>query len=728
MENDLLANLNPEQRVAVQNTEGPLVILAGAGSGKTRVISHRIAYLISEKGVPPHQILAVTFTNKAAGEMKERVQILLGDRAKGIWVNTFHASCARILRRHAEKIGFPRNFVVYDASDQTSLVKQCCSELNINEELYAPRKILGRIGNLKQRLIGPESFGQDASPFGLDQQVYRVYLQYQQELLKAGGMDFEDLIGKTVYLFEKDPELLAHYQERFHYIMVDEYQDTNHAQYRLVNLLARGHNNLCVVGDDDQSIYAFRGADISNILSFEQDFPQSKVVTLGQNYRSTQNILNSATVVIAKNLRRKEKRLFTENGTGERPMWCRVENEQDEALYLCRTIQRIKREEGRRYGDFCILYRTNAQSRVIEEAFRSEEIPFLIVGGLRFYDRKEVKDLIAYLRVIINPADNISFKRIINTPARGIGSVTLERLSNWASERRVSLSEALSEAVKTDTISASARKGLSLFYHFMEELRQQMEQLPPAGLLERIIRDTQYEEALRKEYGSGAQARIENVQELLAATSEMEGPEGLRLFLDQVALVNDQDEANDVGGAVTLMTLHSAKGLEFPVVFIVGMEERLFPHSGALSDVEEMEEERRLCYVGITRAKERLYFVSAVQRRLYGNTRWGTTSRFVEELLPDYVERDEFSTDEWGAKKERGEEEVPAFDHSTGSNRSYVGDNDLFPVGSYVRHPVFGVGRVQRREGSGEGQYLTVSFGTVGTKKLSLKYATLKRL
>ncbi|HET6370027.1 MAG TPA: UvrD-helicase domain-containing protein, partial [Nitrospiria bacterium] len=405
---DLLSNLNPQQREAVCMTEGPLLILAGAGSGKTRVITHRIAHLISEKGMASHRILAVTFTNKAAGEMKDRVEALLGERAKGLWVSTFHSTCARVLRRHAGRIGLPTDFALYDAADQMVLVKECFSELNLNEELYPPRTVLGRIGRLKHRLIEPEEFGRSASPFGLDEKVYRVYLRYQEKLARAGGLDFDDLIGGAIRLFETAPDLLAGYQEQFRYIMVDEYQDTNHAQYRLVNLLARRHGNLCVVGDDDQSIYAFRGADVTNILSFERDYPTAHVITLGQNYRSTQSILDAASTVIAKNPRRKEKRLFTEKAAGDRPTWCRVADEMEEARYLCRTIRRLKREDGLDYANFCVLYRTNAQSRVIEEAFRSEEIPYLIVGGLKFYERKEVKDLIAFLRVIVNPSDNVA--------------------------------------------------------------------------------------------------------------------------------------------------------------------------------------------------------------------------------------------------------------------------------------------------------------------------------
>jgi DNA helicase-2/ATP-dependent DNA helicase PcrA len=726
---DLLTDLNPQQREAVCKTDGPLLILAGAGSGKTRVITHRIAYLISEKNVSPHRILAVTFTNKAAGEMRDRVDLLLGDRAEGLWVSTFHSACARLLRRHAPRIGLSRDFVLYDASDQTALVKECLAELSINEELYPPRTILARIGRLKHRLIGPEEFGRESSPFGLDEKVYRVYLRYQEKLVGAQGLDFDDLIGGAIRLFETAPDLLARYQEQFRYIMVDEYQDTNHAQYRLVNLLARAERNLCVVGDDDQSIYAFRGADIANILSFERDYPDSAVITLGRNYRSTQQILDAASTVIAKNLRRKEKGLFTEKQGGERPLWCRVANELEEARYLCRTIQRLRREEGVGYSSFCVLYRTNAQSRVIEEAFRFEEVPYLIVGGLRFYERKEVKDLIAYLRVIVNPPDNISLKRVVNTPARGIGGTTLDRLSSLASERGLSLYEALPHAIRADDFPSAARRGLNAFYQMVEGFRQQADRVGPGGLLKEIVREIRYEEALKKEYGPEAENRIENVWELLAAAEEMEGPEGLRLFLDQVALVSasegNQDGLEGREGSVSLMTLHSAKGLEFPVVFIVGMEEGLFPHAGAQTDPEEMEEERRLCYVGITRAKERLYFTSALQRRLYGTPRWGATSRFVEELLPaGRIESAEFSTDGIELDVDRFEtrrDSEPRIDDPASS------EDGEYPNGSYVRHPVFGIGQVQRSEGSGERRFLTVRFD-VGTKKLALKYAKLERL
>jgi len=726
---DLLTDLNPPQREAVMKTEGPLLILAGAGSGKTRVITRRIAYLIAEKGVPPHRILAVTFTNKAAGEMKGRVEALLGDRSKGLWVNTFHAAGARILRQHAERIGFSRDFVLYDAADQVSLVKECAEELSINHELYPARTLLGRIGRLKHQLITPLAFSRTSAPFGLEEKVSRVYLRYQEKLLKAGGLDFDDLIGGTIHLFESAPDLLEEYQNRFRYLMVDEYQDTNHAQYRLINLLARRHNNLCVVGDDDQSIYAFRGADLANILSFERDYPSTQVITLGQNYRSTQRILDTASSLIAKNSRRKEKRLFTEKGEGELPVWCRVGDEVEEARYVCKTIQRLKREDGRTYSHFCVLYRTNAQSRVLEEQFLSEEIPYRIVGGLRFYERKEVKDLIAYLRLIFNPNDSISLKRVINTPARGVGGVTVERLSAFALERGMSLYEVLPEAMSSDIFPPAARRGLGVFHGLIERLRSAASS-SPGTLLKEIIRETGFEEVLRKDYGPEAESRIENVQELLAASEEIEGPDGLRLFLDQVALASGTDEEGQdlegKGGSVTFMTLHSAKGLEFPVVFIVGMEEGLFPHANSLTEPEQMEEERRLCYVGITRAGERLFLTSAFRRRLYGSAHFGSTSRFIAELPPERISEEEFSSGEFGAEA-RGDRGI-GVPQPASLRQSVEEGSSPYPEGSYVRHPVFGVGRVQRSEERGDDFFLTVTFGSAGTKKLSLKYAKLQRL
>lgn len=680
---DLLRNLNPSQRRAVEQTEGPLLVLAGAGSGKTRVITYRIAHLIHNKGASPAGILAVTFTNKAAEEMKERIlrlqkpdtRPLEGAKSQnsnppqppfskgglgGLWIGTFHSICLRLLRRHSQIIGYRKDFSVYDKSDQKELVKECIKELNINEDLYSASSISGRISYLKSRLVTPAEFSKISKDFGMDDKILKVYMIYQDKLFRNNAMDFDDLIMRCVEIFERDPEILSIYQEQFKYILVDEYQDTNPSQYKLIRLLADKNMNLCVVGDDDQSIYRFRGAELQNILSFEKDFPSVMVIRLEQNYRSTGSILHIAGRLIEKNTGRKEKRLWTENPAGEPVVYNRLSDEKDEAEYVARCIKSMIRD-GRIPGDFAILYRTNAQSRVIEDALRETTIPYVIIGGVRFYERREVKDILAYIKVSLRPEDNVSLRRIINVPLRGIGAATLKGLEGFSNNYGISLYEG---AVKMSTANppsspfskgaglpllrsiATGRGGLSKFVTLIEKLKVLVRELSPLEFVKRIFEVTGYIEAIKRD--EDAENRIENVMELLSAVQRYEErmPEmGIEGFMDEVSLLSDVDVNSDLrpsqaqgdrgSGAknmVSLMTLHSAKGLEFPVVFITGLEERMIPHIRALESWEEIEEERRLCYVGITRAKEMLYLTSAYRRNLFGKSQECKESRFLREI------------------------------------------------------------------------------------------------
>lgn len=714
---DFLKDLNPQQLEAVQKTKGPLLILAGAGSGKTRVITYRIAHLIQNCGVSPYHILAVTFTNKAAGEMRERVGKLLGNWAQKVWISTFHSACVRILRQSAHEglshLGYRPDFVIYDTADQLALIKDCLQELNINEDLYEPRTMASRIGGLKNAMIDFKE-ALDPRSFGLEEKVGRVYALYQEKLKSQNAMDFDDLLMIAVKLFETSPSLLETYQDRFQYLLVDEYQDTNHAQYRLTKLLADKHRNLCVVGDDDQSIYSFRGADLKNILSFERDYPEAKVISLEQNYRSTQTILDGASAVVNRNRRRKQKKLWTENPPGRKLAVVQLMDEEAEADYLCQEIQ-SGLARGHAYRDFAVLYRTNAQSRVIEDAFRREGIPYLVIGGLRFYERKEIKDMLAYLRLLINPTDSVSLKRIVNVPARGIGSVTVEKIEAYAKTKGCSLFEALSEIRNDDSLSSTSQRNIQKFVLMIRELQALVGRLSVADLLQEVWNRTGYVEALKEDGGSEAESRIENLKELLTAMLEFQERDleggNLATFLDQVALVSDVDNYSESIGAVALLTLHTAKGLEFPVVFLTGMEESLFPYSKALTDEHEMEEERRLCYVGMTRAKEELHLTTTQCRRIYGTTRWNSPSRFLEEIPAELVELK-------GNKKEAQD------NHGDYGRDSQVPSD--FEVGSLVRHPQWGLGTVKKREGEGEDLRLTVSFQSVGIKKLAVKYAILE--
>lgn len=626
--------LNPMQKEAVLHTEGPLLILAGAGSGKTRVLTHRIAYLIEEKEVNPWNILAITFTNKAAGEMRERVDSLVGFGAESIWVSTFHSTCVRILRRYIEHLGYTTSFSIYDSDDQKTLMKQVFKTLDIDTKQYKERSVLGIISSAKDKLISPEEFLLNAGQDFRQKKVGEIYREYQNQLKKNNALDFDDLIVKTVELFHNNSQILDYYQERFRYIMVDEYQDTNTAQFKLISLLASKYGNLCVVGDDDQSIYRFRGADIENILSFEQTFPGARVIKLEQNYRSTQNILDAANGVIRHNRGRKEKSLWTANGTGDEILFKQFDDARDEADYIARQI----RDSEFSYQDQAVLYRTNAQSRLLEERCIFYNVPYRLVGGVNFYQRKEIKDILAYLKTVANGVDDLSVLRIINVPKRGIGATSMGRVTMFASEHGMSLYSALREARMVPGLGKAVEK-IGRFISQMECFRAmaQSEEYSIQELIEAILEETGYEEELKAEGEIEAETRMENIQELInkaAAYEEDSQHPSLDEFLEQVALVADIDNVDSSEDRVTLMTLHSAKGLEFPKVYLAGMEDGLFPGMMAVSsdDRTDMEEERRLCYVGITRAKKELVITAARKRMTHGETRYCKPSRFVEEI------------------------------------------------------------------------------------------------
>jgi ATP-dependent DNA helicase UvrD/PcrA len=745
---DYLDDLNPPQREAVLYGDGPLLILAGAGSGKTRVITCRIAHLIRERGVDPGNVLAVTFTNKAANEMRERLERMLdmslgrGIGYGGLWISTFHSACVRILRQHIDRLGYKRSFVIYDETDRSSLVKACVADLRIDAERYQPRAIAAKISALKNNLTGAEEFLKTSSPFGFDEAVGRVYSLYEEKLRESDGLDFDDLLMLTVRLFERHQDVLAYYQGMFHHILIDEYQDTNRAQYRLVRLLTMKRQNLCVVGDDDQSIYKFRGADISNILNFEKDYPAAKVIKLEQNYRSTRNILGAAGAVVARNLGRKPKELWTERRGGDKIVCYKAVDEKDEARYISRSIQK-EVDEGRSLRQIAVLYRTNAQSRALEDALRNWGTPYRIFGGLRFYDRKEIKDVIAYLRVLQNPSDIVSLRRIINVPARGIGDTTIDKLETAAARAGAGLYQIAMNPENAD-IATGARKKLRDFTGMMERLRADFGKTEITELVRRVIHESGYGQALEQEKNVEARIRLENLNELLTATEDFQEQNrdaSLSAFLDQVALITDSEQQISAEGrrgssdTVTLMTLHNAKGLEFSVVFMAGMEEGLFPHSRSAESEEELEEERRLCYVGITRAKERLVITHAAERRLYGYPQANLVSRFVQEIPDEAMEhvgadrvtaysfqdRATWERTSFGADRKG----IPEL-HSAAPQTSKSGPADRYYRGAVVRHAKFGLGTVQHSEGSGDDRKLSVSFPGHGVKTLAVKYANLE--
>lgn len=743
--------LNSMQQEAVFHTEGPVLILAGAGSGKTRVLTHRTVYLIEEKGVNPYNIMAITFTNKAAGEMRERIDNLVGFGSESIWVSTFHSTCVRILRRHIDRLGYDTNFTIYDADDQKTLIKDICKKLQIDTKIYKEKSFLGVISSAKDELISPEEFTlRAAGDFAREKQA-AVYREYQAELRKNNALDFDDLIVKTVELFQNDAEVLDYYQERFKYIMVDEYQDTNTAQFQLIKLLAGKYQNLCVVGDDDQSIYKFRGANIKNILNFEEVYPNAKVIKLEQNYRSTQNILDAANGVIANNVGRKSKVLWTDNDQGEQINFQQFDNAYEEADYVIRDIQKKVKEGTYSYGDCAILYRTNAQSRLFEERFVVNNTPYKIVGGVNFYARKEIKDLLAYLKTIDNGRDDLAVRRIINVPKRGIGATTLSRVQTYAEENDLSFYNALKLADDIPTIGKAGAK-IKPFVTFIQSMRSKVEYLGPSQLLQDIIEETGYVAELEAENTEEAQARIENIDELISkVVAYEEGEENPTLsgFLEEVALVADIDDLQEGSDYVVLMTLHSAKGLEFPNVYLVGMEDGIFPSYMTITseDPAEIEEERRLCYVGITRAMKDLTISCARQRMIRGETQYNKVSRFVKEIPRNLLTG---AVRNATATKTLSEAPVQSFRQANSKVNPIFSTRNTYETKPYqsaafssnatskislnygngdrVRHMKFGEGTVTQIVEGGRDYEVTVDFDKVGTKKMFASFAKLKKV
>lgn len=742
---DALDTLNPMQREAAVHTEGPLLILAGAGSGKTRVLTHRIAYLMEEKGVNPWNILAITFTNKAASEMRERVNKIAGMGAESIWVSTFHSACVRILRRHIEVLGFGSNFTIYDADDQKTVMKEIFRKFDINTKIYKERAVLAEISHAKDELITPEEMELNAGGDPDARKIAGMYKEYQSILRGNNALDFDDLIVKTVELFQHNPDILDYYQERFKYIMVDEYQDTNTAQFKFISLLASKYENLCVVGDDDQSIYKFRGANIGNILGFEHVFPDAKVIRLEQNYRSTKNILNAANAVIANNTSRKSKTLWTENSEGERIHFRQFMNGYEEAEYVVGEISRAHRENGAKYKDCAVLYRTNAQSRLFEEKCLLANIPYKIVGGVNFYARKEIKDLLCYLKTIDNSRDDLAVRRIINVPKRGIGATTLGRIQDYADKMSVSFYDALRVAEEVPSIGRSLSK-IDGFVTFIQSLKSKAESYTVRELLEEVIELTGYVAELQAEDTDESKARIENIDELISKTEsyqeamEEQGQTAtLSGFLEEIALIADIDSVDPDQDYVLLMTLHSAKGLEFPRVFLAGMEDGMFPSYMSIisDDRSDLEEERRLCYVGITRAMEDLTLTSARQRMLRGEVQYNKVSRFVREIPRELVDLGQEAQE----KKKKIEEMIQAdrnlakmkmaFETKTFKPREFKVTKAAaldYEVGDTVRHIKFGVGIVKDIVDGGRDYEVTVDFDKVGIKKMFAGFAKLKKI
>lgn len=745
---DLMQGLNEPQQRAVACLQGPLLIVAGAGSGKTRVLTFRIANLL-EHGVPPYRILAITFTNKAAREMRERVDALIGDAAQDVWLSTFHSFCARFLRMELEHYGrYAKNFVIYDAADSKGLIRECLKELNIDEKHTAPGAVQAHISDAKNRLLDVAAFTAQATDF-FAEQVAKIYALYQSKLQENNALDFDDLLMLTVELLTKNEELRAKYQKKFQYILVDEYQDTNGAQYAITKLLAAEHRNICVVGDADQSIYGWRGADMRNIMNFEKDYPEATVILLEQNYRSTKNILAAANAVIENNLTRKKKELWTDNPTGDRITIYEGATEKNEASYIVREVERLHTMFHVKYGDIAVLYRTNAQSRNIEEAFYATGVPYAMVGSVRFYDRREIKDIIAYLRVIYNPRDTLSLLRIINVPRRGLGPTSIARMMETAEEYRISLFEVITDAQLLSMIpklSAKVKLALEEFAAMVFTFMGQLGTRPIHEIVEDVIETSGYAAALEEEKKEDNRDRLENLREFISVAKNFddgaaEGENGLADFLAQIALISDVDQTEQSDGTVTLMTFHAAKGLEFPAVFMAGMEEGLFPHSRTLLDDTEIEEERRTCYVGITRAERRLYLTYARQRTIYGRTEMSRPSRFLAEIPEELVEHKEAAffggtdlrapSNIWGERSTRTERKryMPPPQHTAADGSVIRPDvSAAFQAGDAVRHSKWGDGRIVAISGSGEDAELSIAFPGEGIKKFVQKYAPILKL
>ena len=780
---DILKGLNDKQYEAVINTEGPCLVIAGAGSGKTKVLTHKIAYLIGEKNVKPWDILAITFTNKAANEMKERIAGLVGDPAKDIWMGTFHSICVRILRRFIDRIGFDTSFIIFDTSDQKTLVKNCMKDLAIDDKLFNDRAVLSEISNAKNEMLEPDQYTLRANGDFRKETIATVYELYQKRLKENNAIDFDDIINYTIKVLMENPDVLEYYSNKFKYVLVDEYQDTNKSQFTLITLFASRNGNITVVGDNDQGIYSFRGADISNILNFERDFPGTKIIKLEQNYRCTGNILKAANSVIKNNEVKYKKELWTENEQGNLPQVYLAENEYDEGSYIVSQIEHLKREEYYKYSDFAVLYRMNTQSRAIEDIFRRENIPYKIVGGLKFYERKEIKDIIAYLRLIQNNADNLSLKRIINEPKRGIGKTSLDKVEQLAISNEKSMYEIIKDAEQygLNRVYLNSRE----FINTIEELKSKIEELSVSELIKQTLKKTGYTKALEDENTIEAENRIENLEEFLTVAMEFEeefAENGLREFLEGITLSSDLDNMEENEESVTLMTLHSAKGLEFPVVFLVGMEEGIFPGYKSISEPRELEEERRLCYVGITRAKNYLFLTCSKQRTIFGSTSYNPVSRFIKEIPEDLLEgyQDVFGDIDGKTNKDRMFEDSP-YSWSYGSRNSgniktykidpqkepvvaasisSVGDtkksntangfmfrtaesflNNLnnigkkstqqvdlskYEAGIRVYHKKFGEGTINSVEPEGEDLKVDINFDKVGHKRLMAKFANLE--
>ena len=726
----LFAELNPTQREAVAATEGPVLVVAGAGSGKTRVLTYRIAHLVRDLHVPPDAILAITFTNKAANEMKERVAALVGGAVRSMWVSTFHSACVRILRREASRLGYRSAFTIYDDADSLRLLRMVTKDLDLDSKRFPEKAMKAVISNAKNELIDFESFADQGDGF-YHEQVADIYRLYQQRLVEASAMDFDDLLMVTVELFAAFPDVLANYQHRFRYVLVDEYQDTNRAQYMLVKQLTAAHRNLCVVGDSDQSIYKFRGADIRNIRDFEKDYPDARVIVLDQNYRSTETILEAANSVISNNTRRTPKHLWSDRGTGSPIVRFEAEDEHDEAGFVVDEIERLQ-QEGYNLADSAVFYRTNAMSRVIEDVFVRRGIPYSVVGSVKFYDRKEVKDAVAYLKVLVNPSDEVSVKRILNEPRRGIGNTTVAHIDRFTQSRGITFFEGLTRVDEIPQLNARAQRSVGEFVALVDMIREKAADGGVAAAVQSVLDDTGMVAGYESERTIEAMGRVENLRELAGVAAEFESSnEGaiigdepydsldnlrrLEVFLESTALVADIDEWDEGAGAVTLMTLHTAKGLEFPAVFIVGMEDGVFPHMRSLGDPEELEEERRLAYVGITRAQDRLYLSSAWQRMLFGGSNYNPPSRFFHEVPEQLVER--------AAKRQR---RAPSDRAAATGPRTTVSADQVGP-GDRVRHDKWGLGTVREIVGEGDRAEAEVMFDTQGKKRLLLAWAPLEK-
>jgi DNA helicase-2/ATP-dependent DNA helicase PcrA len=761
---DLLEGLNDRQKEAVISTEGPCLVIAGAGSGKTKVLTHKIAYLISEKYVKPWNIIAITFTNKAANEMKERIQNIIGDAANDLWMGTFHSICVKILRKYIDRIGFDHSFLIFDTSDQKTLIKECLKDLKVDDKLFNDRTVLSEISNGKNEMLEPKAYQTKYSGDFRRETIGNIYELYQKKLKENNALDFDDIINYTIKILTENPDVLEYYTEKFKYVLVDEYQDTNKAQFMLVSILASKYGNITVVGDNDQGIYSFRGADITNILNFEKDFPGTKIIKLEQNYRCTGNILKAANAVIKHNDNKYEKKLWTANDEGELPSIYQADDEYDEATYVVKQINHLKTEEYYKYSDFVVLYRMNSQSRAIEDILRREDIPYKIVGGLKFYERKEIKDIIAYLRLIYNPADNISLKRIINEPKRGIGKTSLDNIQQLSEQYGTSMYEIIKNAEQYGLNRVKANS--DEFINLIEELRAKQNELSISELIKETLNKSGYTKALEIENSVEAESRIQNLEEFLTVAIEFEeefAENTLGEFLENITLSSDIDSVEDAENSVTLMTLHSAKGLEFPTVFLVGLEEGIFPGYKSIGEENSLQEERRLFYVGITRAKEHLYLTCAKRRTIFGSTSYNAISRFVkeipEELLEGYEEmqkekaEDKFedSNYSWNYGNKQAAVKTYAFETSSyevkkqtpvttgfqyrtaesflsSLNKKEKGSFDIskYQEGQRVYHKKFGEGTINKVEEEGEDYKIDINFDKVGHKRLMAKFAGLE--